>query len=101
MERKEREQKTLQVMIGLYCRTQHGVEPLCEECSALQAYALQHLEKCPFLPNKPACAKCVIHCYQPAMRQKIRKVMRYAGPRMIWRYPRLALLHLWDELVKK
>jgi len=32
------------------------------------------------------------------MRERIRAVMRYAGPRMLWRHPLLALLHLADGL---
>ena len=98
MERKERERQTLQGMIGLYCRAKHGGETLCESCMELQTYALQRLEKCPFMPDKPACAKCVIHCYRPAMRKRMKEVMRFAGPRMIWHYPRLAFLHFLDDL---
>ena len=31
------------------------------------------------------------------MRERVRQVMRYAGPRMLLRHPILALLHLRDE----
>jgi hypothetical protein len=30
------------------------------------------------------------------MRERVRTVMRYAGPRMMWRHPFLALAHLVD-----
>jgi hypothetical protein len=34
------------------------------------------------------------------MREQVRAVMRYAGPRMLWRHPILALEHLWDGLFR-
>ncbi len=84
-------------MIRLYCRGQHGTPAgLCPECRELEAYAGQRLSRCPFQENKTTCAKCPIHCYRPDMRARIRAVMRYAGPRMLYRHPLLALLHLLD-----
>ena len=50
--------------------------------------------------TKLACAKCPIHCYQPEVREKVKAVMRYAGPRMIWRHPILALRH-WLDAYRK
>ncbi len=35
------------------------------------------------------------------MREKIRRVMRYAGPRMLLRHPVMALLHMVDGLRKE
>jgi hypothetical protein len=35
------------------------------------------------------------------MREKIRDVMRYSGPRMIWHHPFLAIGHIFDGLRKK
>jgi len=35
------------------------------------------------------------------MRKKIRAVMRYSGPRMIYRHPALAIAHLIDRLRKE
>ncbi len=34
------------------------------------------------------------------MREKIREVMRYAGPRMSYRYPLLAFFHFVDGMKK-
>jgi hypothetical protein len=31
------------------------------------------------------------------MRERMRQVMRYAGPRMLWFHPVAALRHLWQE----
>ena len=92
-----RELKTVEVMIGLYCSDNHGGgTELCEECGTLWDYARQRVERCPFRTDKPTCLNCEVHCFQPAMRDRIRVVMRYAGPRMLWRRPVLALLHTLD-----
>lgn len=94
--RMTREARTLEAMIRIYCRGHHatGGKRLCAECADLQAYARLRLEKCPFQENKVTCAKCPVHCYRADMRARVRQVMRYAGPRMLFRHPILALLHL-------
>lgn len=93
-----REMKTLNVMIALHCRAQHDAKPsLCLSCRELADYAAYRLDKCPFRDEKPTCAKCTVHCYSPAMRERIRAVMRYAGPRMLLRHPVMAVRHLLDE----
>ena len=65
------------------------------------SYANKRLEKCPFQEGKTTCGKCLIHCYKPAMKEKIRVVMQYAGPRMISRHPILALFHFIDGFRKE
>lgn len=99
--RLQREQKTIDVMIAMYCKDHHGAQgELCDECSALQAYAHQRLEKCPYQEHKTTCANCPTHCYQKEMREKIKIVMRYAGPRMLLKHPWLAIMHLIDGFRK-
>jgi len=93
-----REWKTVQAMIRIHCRNLHcGRMALCAGCEELRRYAERRLEKCPFDEEKPTCVKCPIHCYEAAMRERVRQVMRYAGPRMLLRHPVLALRHLRDE----
>ena len=92
-----RESKTVKQMIELYCRDNHSSSGLCEQCSALLVYAQQRLEKCPFREGKTTCAQCPVHCYSPDMREKIRMVMRYSGPRMFYRHPIAAVWHMIDR----
>jgi len=99
--RMTRESNTIAVMFALYCRNRHASNGLCSECVELLGYARERLEKCPFQEGKTTCAKCVVHCYRPVMREKIRVVMRYSGPRMIYRHPILAIFHLVDGLRKE
>lgn len=96
-----RELRTVRAMIQIYCQDHHNsVEELCSECEALHTYAMARLDHCPYAEKKPACANCPIHCYKLDMREKVRQVMRYAGPRMLKRHPVLAVLHLLDGLRK-
>jgi hypothetical protein len=91
----ERERKTVEAMIRLFCRDRHGGEQgPCPACEELRAYAGKRLEACPYGKDKPTCVNCPVHCYKPSMREQIRDVMRYSGPRMSWRHPVLAVLHL-------
>jgi len=92
-----REKRTVAAMIRLYCRGHHSPEARpCAECSTLLDYALHRIERCRFGPGKPVCSKCRVHCYGAEQRELIRRVMRYAGPRMLLAHPLLALLHLRD-----
>lgn len=89
------ESKTLDVMLGIYCRDEHGQKGgLCLSCEDLLGYALSKLERCGYDEDKPPCSQCPVHCYKPDMRERIRQVMRYAGPRMIWTHPVLTVKHL-------
>ena len=95
------EQRTVAKMIALYCHAQHHTQgSLCPECAELSAYAQARIARCAFLPDKPTCAKCPVHCYQPAMRAHMRKVMRYAGPRMLLHDPVATVQHLAQTLRK-
>jgi hypothetical protein len=92
----DRENATVAAMIRMYCRDTHGSKELCLECSSLLDYARMRLEKCLFGEGKTTCTICPVHCYKPDMRERIRVVMRYAGPRMMYRHPLMAILHLID-----
>ena len=92
----KREKKTVDVMIGLYCQSHHRSRALCRDCEELRAYARVRLDKCPFKEGKTTCAKCPVHCYQPQMRSRVKEIMRFSGPRMIYRHPMMAIRHLMD-----
>ena len=96
--RMQREKKTIAVMVEIFCADKHDTENgrLCSDCRALLDYANQRLDKCPLGADKGPCAKCEIHCYKPEMRDRVRVVMAYAGPRMMKRHPLLAVKHLLD-----
>ncbi len=93
----EREKETVAVMIRIYCGGNHGgSDGMCGECSELLDYAVRRIDCCPIRERKVKCSKCTVHCYSPEMRERIREVMRYSGPRMIL-HPVLLTRHLLDR----
>ena len=100
--KRKREEKVVSFMIALYCRKNHGSRKgeLCPECRELADYAVSRSEHCPFMETKTFCSNCKVHCYKPEMREKIRKVMRFSGPRMIFYHPVMAVRHV-IEMVKE
>jgi len=101
----EKIKKDIEVLaefISLYCDAKHGNLPrepvktagtvqaylgareitLCGECRALLLHAVSKRIICPYDP-KPSCKNCETHCYEPAYREKIRRVMKFSGMRMI------------------
>lgn len=97
--KRQKEQRVVEEMIQLYCRKKHSKEErqegqMCPECQRLSEYAKQRSQKCPFMKEKTFCANCKVHCYKPEMREKIRQVMRFSGPRMLLYHPVLAIWHL-------
>lgn len=96
MTRIENEKEIVGIMVGIYCRARHGSgkKSLCPECASLLAYARARLEHCPYGEAKTACRRCPVHCYAPGRRQAMRRVMRYAGPRMLLLHPLVYLRHL-------
>lgn len=100
--KREREKKMVSEMIALYCRKNHGTRgTLCPECAALNLYAQQRSDKCPFMETKTFCSNCKVHCYKPEMREKIRAVMRFSGSRMIFHHPVVAIRHVIETKKEK
>lgn len=89
----EQEKKIVALMIRLYCRRKEKNETLCPACKALLEYAHTRLEHCPFGERKTSCKRCTVHCYKPVMKEHMRQVMRFSGPRMLIYAPGEAIRH--------
>lgn len=100
---KEKELCVVALMIKKYCKGNHGTKKgtLCTECTEPLNYVEFRRSKCPFGDGKPFCSNCKIHCYKPEMREKIRSVMRYSGPRIVLDHPVLATRHLIESKQEK
>lgn len=97
-QKRQREKQVVSLMIKLYCKKKHHTKDgLCEACSNLDSYAKLRSDKCPFMETKTFCSNCKIHCYKPEMREKIREVMRFSGPRMLLYHPVLAVRHVIES----
>jgi hypothetical protein len=76
-----RERHTMATMVEIYCNSRHG-----------------HAEP-PYGTDKPTCANCPIHCYKAGPRARAKMIMRYAGPRMLFRHPYLTITHKIDGFI--
>ena len=99
--KREREKQLVSQMIALYCRKKHGGKGLCPDCAALNTYARQRSDRCPFMETKTFCSNCKVHCYKPEMRAQIRAVMRFSGPRMVFHHPVIAVRHVLEASKEK
>ncbi len=108
-EKRKKEQRVVEEMIRLYCRKNHKEHwktgesqgQLCPFCQELADYARFRSQKCPFMEHKTFCANCKVHCYKPQMREQIRIVMRFSGPRMLFWHPGMAIWHLVCSIREK
>lgn len=87
------ELKTITIMTKIYCK-QHGQEHACSACKNFVEYAAKKLDRCVYGQEKPACKHCPIHCYKTEQKNLAKKIMRYAGPKMLIMHPILAIKHL-------
>lgn len=99
--KREQEKEIVSRMIAIYCRRNHGGRELCPDCAALDAYARHRSDKCPFMETKTFCSNCRVHCYGQDMREKIRAVMRFSGPRMLFHHPVMAVRHVLENKKEK
>ncbi|BCJ96046.1 hypothetical protein acsn021_36150 [Anaerocolumna cellulosilytica] len=115
--RRETEKELLTKMVVIYCKgNRHNpalyapqkyqknlftTNTLCPECEKLRVYAVKQIDKCPFMETKTFCSNCKVHCYKADRREQVRSVMKYAGPRMLFHHPVLALKHMVHTSVKQ
>lgn len=77
-------------MIHIYCRGNHknsGTNQLCDECNQLLEYSSFRSSKCPHIERTLYCSNCPTPCYKPDMKEQMRVVMKYAGPRFLFKHP--------------
>ncbi|MBN1241362.1 MAG: nitrous oxide-stimulated promoter family protein [Spirochaetales bacterium] len=101
--RVEREKRVVRFMIAAFCRARHGRDGtrdaagLCDDCAELAAYAEARLAACRYGERKPSCGLCPTRCYRSDMRERIRAVMRWSGPRMLYLAPLDFFRHLGER----
>lgn len=101
------EYATIAAMVQIYCKASHAAPHsqkrfqksnyLCHDCISFLDYAKTRLDRCPYGEAKPTCNTCPIHCYKPSQKQQAKTIMKFAGPRMLWHHPILAIKHLLHE----
>ena len=86
--KREKEKSIVTLMIKLYCKKHDDIDE-----ADLLRYVNERIDKCPMMEQKTFCSKCKIHCYRKEYREKIKKVMRYSGPRIFFYHPILVIKH--------
>ena len=100
--KKQKESEVVTLMISLYCKKKHDCSgELCADCAELLEYVKLRRNRCPWGDKKPFCSNCKIHCYKPDMRAKIKDVMKFSGPRIVFRHPIIAVKHLIETKRQK
>lgn len=101
--KRQKEQEMVSKMIHIYCHGKHktGKRQLCDECLELHEYAMIRVQKCPFMETKSFCSACKVHCYTKDKAAKIKNVMKYSGPRMLYHHPLTALKHIGVTIKEK
>lgn len=100
------EMEVMETIIGIYCRGHHHTHrtadatdtpDLCPDCRRLLTYARSRIAACPRMDVKSFCSACPVHCYSHEMRENVREVMRWSGPRMLLHHPLMTLHHMWID----
>jgi hypothetical protein len=100
MNKLDSEKITVKAMIELYCHKKHKTnKSLCSDCETLLNYCVKRIDICTFGVDKPVCSNCTIHCYNKENRDRIKEVMRFSGPRMLYSHPILTVKHLIHKYI--
>ena len=97
----EKEKEIVKLMIMKYCRGYKHLNPPCKDCKKLIEYVERRADLCPFMETKTYCSNCQIHCYSPDKREKIKAIMRYSGPRMLFSNPIITIDHIYQGIKYK
>ncbi|MCY6345883.1 nitrous oxide-stimulated promoter family protein [Bacteroides hominis] len=89
----DQEKRVVELMIRLYCRKKEKNVTLCP--NAKSCFAMRMPGWTAAFGRKEACKQCSVHCYKPAMRERMKQVMRFSGPRMLIYAPWEAIRHLF------
>ncbi|MFT4452031.1 nitrous oxide-stimulated promoter family protein [Parvimonas sp. G1425] len=92
--KRDREKKVITEMVKLYCKKNHKNDKLCDECRDVLNYSLNRIDNCKYMDTKTFCSNCKKPCYSPKMKEKIKQIMKFSGPRMLFHHPLLVIYHI-------
>lgn len=98
--KKKQEKKIIEEMILLYCKKKHK-KYLCDDCKKVLDYSLKRITNCPFMEEKTFCSNCKKPCYNPKMKEKIKIIMKFSGPLMLFYHPILVIKHIIFSIIYK
>lgn len=94
----DKDRRTLEAIGSIYCRGHHpGVAKdtggLCPACRGTIEQTLDRAAACPY-GHGHNCEDCETHCQRGEAQQRIKAIMAYAAPRMVFRHPLMTLEYL-------
>ncbi len=98
--KRDREKKVISEMVKLYCRKNHKKRELCDECKEVLNCSLKRIDNCQFMETKTFCSNCKAPCYSPKMKEKVKQIMKFSGPRILFHHPLLVISHMLSRFKK-
>ena len=93
-----REKKMVDSMVLIYCKNHHNsIRIPCKSCTNFSEYSKNRLENCFYQDKKPVCGRCGLSCYNSHFKKFGETCFNYAGPRILFHDPKLALHHIIDS----
>lgn len=95
--RRAKKHQIMKQMTALYCRGhKHQLDENgeCADCDLLLRYSLSRTQRCPYIEKTLFCSNCPTPCYRPDMKEKMRVMMKYSGPRLFFRRPITVIWHV-------
>ncbi len=100
-----KDRATMEAIGCIYCRGNHdsairGADGMCPECRNAIEATLERAAACPY-GHESNCEDCRTHCQRGEAQQEIKRIMRYAAPRMVVRHPLMTATYLKRKLRSK
>ena len=100
--KREREKRTVALMIRLYCRKKHGTKKIfVPNAKHFRSMRCSAVINAPLWKPRPFALTAVCIVTSRKCVKKIREVMRFSGPRMILHHPVMAVRHVIESKKEK
>lgn len=105
MDKAREDRMTMEAIGRIYCRGNHknrqcDQSGMCPECRLAIEETLERTATCP-KGHVGNCEDCDIHCQRGEAQENIKRIMRYAAPRMMFRHPLMAARYLRKKLTHR
>ncbi len=96
--RRDKKHMISEKMIKMYCKYNHSKSTeLCYDCIDLMEYSKFRTSKCPYIGITLFCVNCPTPCYKVDYKEVMRKVMKYSGPRFLFKHPIYTISHVISD----
>lgn len=105
MDKVTKDRATMEAIGSIYCRGNHdgssrGSDAMCPECRKVIEATLERAAACPY-GHEGNCEDCATHCQRGDAQREIKRIMRYAAPRMAVRHPLMTATYLKKKIQSK